>query len=84
MFEDFFIIPQNKIDENWKPIDLSYDFFALEYCENVLDIPIYFIEDVNYTDSGLEISLKSFEKELIILEDWYIQLLRLSIYTKVS
>jgi len=46
MFEDFFIIPQNEIDENWKPIDLSYDFF----------------EDVNYTYSGLEINLKSFEK----------------------
>lgn len=83
MPEDFFIIPQSKIDENWRPIDLSYEFFALEYCEEILDIPLYYIDEAIYNEEGLEVSLKNFEKNIVI-EDWYIQLHRLSTYARAS
>ena len=85
MLEDFFIIPQRLIDENWRPIDLSYEFFALEYCEEVLDVPLVYIDEAEYGDSGLEVSLKNFnEQRVIAMEDWYIQLRRLSSYARAS
>ena len=85
MLEDFFIIPQHAIDDNWKPIDLSYEFFALEYCEEVLEIPLEYIDEATYGEEGLEVSLKNFNDELIIAqEDWYIQLRRLSSYARAS
>ena len=83
MLEDFFIIPQRLIDDNWKPIDLSYEFFALEYCEEILDIPLIYIDESSYNDNGLEISLKNLNNE-IGEEDWYIQLRRLSSYARAS
>ena len=46
MLEDFFIIPSHQIDENWRPADLSYEFFALEYCEEILEIPLLYIDEV--------------------------------------
>jgi len=81
VLEDFFIIPQRLIDENWRPIDLSYEFFALE----VLDIPLVYIDEAEYGESGLEVSLKNFnELRVIAMEDWYIQLRRLSSYARAS
>lgn len=85
MLEDFFIIPQYRIDENWRPVDLSYEFFALEYCEEMLEIPLEYIDEAIYDQEGLEVSLKNFNNEwMIAKEDWYIQLRRLSSYARAS
>lgn len=84
MLEDFFIIPKNCIDYNWITLDLTYELFALEYCEEVLDIPIFHIEDTGYGENGLEITLKSLDNIAILREDWYIQLGRLSSYARAS
>lgn len=85
MLEDFFIIPQSKIAENWRPIDLSYEFFDLEYCEEVLEIPLNYIDEAIYKEEGLEVSLKNIEENrMLIGEDWYIQLHRLSSYARAS
>lgn len=83
MLEDFFIIPQKKIPNHWKTLNMSYEFFALEYCEEELDIPLYHIESTHYSEEGLELTLKSLEKA-IAMEDWYIQLGRLSSYARAS
>jgi hypothetical protein len=85
MLEDFFIIPLAKIDDNWLVHDLNYEFFALEYCEEVLDIPLQYIDDVDYSEDGLEIGLKNIANKLeLASEDWYIQLRRLSSYARAS
>jgi len=85
MLEDFFIIPLAKIDDNWLVNDLNYEFFALEYCEEILDIPLQYIDEVDYSEDGLEIGLKNIEnKSELASEDWYIQLRRLSSYARAS
>lgn len=85
MPEDFFIVPEYKIAENWRPIDLSYEFFALEYCEEILEIPLHYIDEAIYSENGLEVSLKNFETNIaLVREDWYIQLHRLSTYARAS
>lgn len=81
--EDFFIIPSNRIEEGWKPADSSFEIFVLEYCEEVLDIPLFLIEDASNTDEGIEIQLKSLENWMTS-EDWYINLSRLSYYMRAS
>jgi len=81
--EDFFIIPEHKIESAWNPPDKSLELFVLEYCEEVLNIPIFVIEDALYTDEGLEIELKNLE-DWMIGEDWYVNLFRLSNYAKAS
>ncbi|WP_294959414.1 hypothetical protein [Sulfurovum sp.] len=81
--EDFFIIPENKIDPAWNPPDRSLELFVLDYCEEVLNIPLFVIEDSYYTDEGVEIELKNLE-DWMIGEDWYINLFRLSNYAKAS
>jgi len=81
--EDFFIIPKKKIDPAWNPPDMSLEFFVLEYCEEVLDIPLHLIAYASYTNEGIEIALCNLE-ENIIGEDWYINLFRLSNYAKAS
>jgi hypothetical protein len=79
MIEDFFIVPDFNIDPNWSLIDLNYEVFALEYCEEVLEIPIVYIEYALYQGSGLEVVLKNLNNYAeIIQSDWYIQLSRLS------
>ncbi|MFK5975034.1 MAG: hypothetical protein QM493_00880 [Sulfurovum sp.] len=84
MFEDFFIIPPQKVDKHWKQLDLSFEFFALEYCEEILKIPIFYIEYTGYGDNGLEISLKELQNISILRENWYIQLGLLSFYARAS
>lgn len=84
MLEDFFIIPKHKIDDNWKPMDLSYEFFCLEYCEEILDIPLLYIDDTSYGKDGLSIDLKNIQNRAILDEDWYIQLQRLAKYARAS
>ncbi len=81
--EDFFIIPENKIESAWNPPDRSLELFVLDYCEEVLNIPLYVVEYAYCTDEGVEIELKNLE-DWMIGEDWYINLFRLSNYAKAS
>lgn len=81
--EDFFIIPLQKIDPAWNPPDKSLELFVLEYCEEVLDIPLYVIKDGSYTHEGIELELCNLE-DYMVGEDWYINLFRLANYAKVS
>ena len=81
--EDFFIIPENKIDPAWNPPDRSLEIFVLDYCEDVLDIPLHMIADASYTEEGIELDLCNLE-EYMLGEDWYINLFRLSNYAKAS
>lgn len=82
--EDYFLIPKNKIEKHWQPIDLSMEIFALEYCEEVLDIPLVYIEESYYEDSGLIIELKNIKTIEVVEADWYIQLRRLAQYARAS
>ncbi len=81
--EDFFIIPESKIDTAWNPPDKSLELFVLEYCEEVLDIPLHVISDASYTEEGLELDFHHLE-DWMVGEDWYINLLRLSYYARAS
>ena len=81
--EDFFVIPENRIESAWNPPDRSLELFVLDYCEEVLNIPLFLIEDASCTDEGLEISLYNLE-EWMIREDWYTNLFRLSQYIRAS
>ena len=83
MFEDFFLIPFSKIDQNWLPVEFADELIALDYCEEILDIPLYFIEETYFMPEGLEVQLKSLDNN-IIKDDWYVQLNRLSSYIKAS
>lgn len=81
--EDFFIIPENKIESAWNPLDRSLELFVLDYCEEVLNIPLFVVEDASYSEEGIEVELKNLE-DWMIGEDWYINLFRLSNYAKAS
>ena len=81
--EDFFFIPNKNIESAWNPPDRSLDLYVLEYCEEVLDIPLYLIEDARCTREGMEIELKGLESWMIE-EDWYINLFRVSNYVRAS
>ena len=81
--EDFFIIPANKIETAWNPPDRSLEIFILDYCEEVLDIPLYVIADAACTPEGIELDLHNLE-DFMADEDWYINLFRLSHYARAS
>lgn len=81
--EDFFIIPYRNIDSAWNPPDRSLEFFVLEYCEEILGIPLYLIEDARCTKEGMEIELRGLESWMVD-EDWYINLFRVSSYVRAS
>ncbi|MGC9352128.1 MAG: hypothetical protein ACP5D3_09070 [Sulfurovum sp.] len=81
--EDFFIIPNRNIDSAWNPPDRSLELFVLEYCEEVLTIPLYLIEDARCTKEGMEIELRGLESWMVD-EDWYINLFRISNYVRAS
>lgn len=81
--EDFFIIPESKIESAWNPPDKSLELYVLDYCEEVLDIPLFVIANASTTTEGLEIDLYNLEDSMVG-EDWYINLFRLSNYAKAS
>ncbi len=81
--EDFFIIPENKIEDAWNPPDKSLELFVLDYCEEVLSIPLYVVSDASYTKEGIELDLCNLEGWMIG-EDWYTNLSRLSSYARAS
>lgn len=77
--EDYFIIPNSKIESAWNPPDRSLELYILDYCEEVLDIPLYVIADASYTEEGIELDLHNLKNNMFS-EDWYANLLRLSNY----
>lgn len=81
--EDFFIIPENKIESAWNPPDRSLELFVLDYCEEVLSIPLHVISYASCSNEGLEIDLCNLEGHMMS-EDWYINLSRLSNYARAS
>ena len=81
--EDFFIIPQKKIENAWNPPDKSLELFVLDYCDDVLNLPLFLVQNASYTEEGLEIELCHLE-DWMIGEDWYINLFRLSNYIRAS
>lgn len=83
MMEDFFIVGEQKIDPAGNPPDKSLELFVLEYCEEVLDMPLHVIADASYTDEGIELDLCNLE-EFMLGEDWYINLFRLANYARAS
>ncbi len=82
--EDYFLIPQSRIESHWQPVDLNYELFCLEYCEEVLEIPLLYIKESFYDRNGLVIELKNMDNTNLLEEDWYIQLRRLSKYARAS
>ncbi|HFD14147.1 MAG TPA: hypothetical protein ENJ34_02470 [Epsilonproteobacteria bacterium] len=81
--EDFFLITEDKIENVWNPPDKTLELYVLEYCEEILNIPLYLISDASYTVEGIELALCNLENWMIG-EDWYINLCRLSYYAKAS
>lgn len=79
--EEFFIISRQNIDSSWSLNDLRDDYNALEYCEQILDIPEELIDYATLNSDGLEIVLCDLNSdELDYDEDWYLQLRRISTY----
>ena len=72
--EEFFIIKKTKLDKSWNLSDLHQPNNALDYCEQILDIPEEHILDACMSSIGLELSV--FVED--IEEDWYMQLLRIA------
>lgn len=81
--EDYYLIPMTQIESNYKSDSLYLEFFALEYCEEVLNIPLINIEESYYQNGGLLVVLKNLE-HFHNDEDWYIQLGRMSKYARAS
>ena len=83
--EDFFIIPRGNIDTTWNVSDLHDEYNAMEYAEQILDIPEEHIEYITYSSEGLEISLTDMGSEDMRYDnDWYLQLRRISSYAIAS
>lgn len=76
--EEFFIIPRQNIDSSWSLNDLRDNYNALEYCEQILDIPEELVEYATLGSDGLEIALLELDDMLDYDEDWYLQLRRIS------
>ena len=71
--EKYFLV--TKFDDGWREEEFVYEESVLEYCTEALEIPIEKIEDVIYTNLGMEISLNNLTNDDII-DDWYINLNR--------
>jgi hypothetical protein len=81
--EEFFIISRRNIDSSWGLDSLRDNFYAIEYCEQVLDIPEEYIGDVMLTGEGLEISLYDVDIDSLDYDDdWYMQLKRIANSTR--
>jgi len=76
--EEFFIIPRQNIDSSWSLNDLRDNYNALEYCEQILDIPEELVDYATLGSDGLEIVLLELDDMLDYDEDWYLQLRRIS------
>jgi hypothetical protein len=83
--EDFFIISRVNIDTTWNINDLHDDYNAMEYADQILDIPEEHIEHITFSSEGLEITLTDIDSEDMRYDnDWYLQLRRISNYAIAS
>lgn len=74
--ERYFVI--NEFEEGYRQEEFIYEETLFEYCTEVLYIPSEKIEELDYHDYSLEISLMDLEQE-DILDDWYVNLYKISI-----
>lgn len=81
--EDYFVIAHQNIETAWNPPDRSLEFFVLEYCEEVLALPLFLVSYAQFTHEGLKIKLQHLE-DWMIGEDWYINLFRLTRFAQAS
>ncbi len=79
--EDYFIIPLDRLVGELPIFD--FELFALEYCQEDLDIPLHHIEEAILDNDGLQIQLKNLENRMSG-DDWYVQLFRISCYSRAS
>jgi len=77
--EEFFIISMRNIDPSWSLGDLRDDYHAMEYCEEVLDMPEEYIFDARLGSHGLEVSIGDIDPDSLEYDDdWYMQLKRVA------
>lgn len=72
--EEFFVIRKRSLDKSWNLSDLHEPHNALDYCEQMLDIPEEYILEAGMSSEGLEITIIDADED----EDWYMQLQRAS------
>ncbi len=72
--EEFFVIKPKKLDKSWNLSDLLEPNNALDYCEQILDIPEEYIVKATMGSVGLEITVVDVDED----EDWYRQLQRVA------
>ena len=72
--EEFFVIRKRKLDKAWNLSDLHLPNNAIDYCEQILDIPEESILDASMSSIGLELNVYVEDME----EDWYLQLQRVA------
>ncbi len=73
--ETYFLL--TSFEDGWREEEFIYDETLFDYCTEVLEIPEDKIEELTYTDEGMEINLSSLEKEDLI-DDWYVNLHKIS------
>jgi ABC-type cobalamin/Fe3+-siderophores transport system ATPase subunit len=72
--EEFFVISKRKLDKSWNLSDLHEPNNALDYCEQMLDIPEEHIVEASMSSEGLELTVIDADYD----EDWYMQLIRVA------
>jgi len=72
--EEFFVIRKRKLDKSWNLSDLHEPNNALDYCEQMLDIPEEHIVEASMSSEGLELTVVDANYD----EDWYMQLIRVA------
>ena len=72
--EEFFVIRKTKLDKSWNLRDLQEPNNALDYCEQILDIPEEHIVEASMSSAGLELTVVDADCD----EDWYMQLQRVA------
>ncbi len=79
--EDFFFIPHDML--KGEPPAIGYELFALEYAQDILDIPLEYIQEAHYDGRGFMVHLKILD-DYIVQRDWYTNLFRISNYIRAS
>jgi len=74
--KSFFIIPIIELDTAWCLRGFNHHYYAKEYCNGVLKIPLDYIDESDISSLGLEVRLKNTEQ--MTKEDWYIRLTSLA------
>ena len=72
--EEFFVIRKTKLDKTWNLSDLHLPNNAIDYCEQILDIPEEYIVEASMGEEGLEVTIVDADNS----EDWYTQLSRVA------